>query len=227
MKSLLQNLSITLNSFKKRGLNKTFLLLVGEYWFDRRFRVNTSANSLADDTSIVGSNLPTAAPHYGTNWFILKSVFRELVRKGYIVPASTHLVDFGCGAGRALMAALLFGVGRVSGVEFSQTLCRRAEENLASFTKREKLGPDFSWEVVHADASTYPIPPSATLFFLYNPFGPPVIEIVARHILEHARATQQPVKVVYVNALHGSVFDQLGFRKLTESNQEVTYYTSS
>lgn len=130
MHKLTNYISVTINSFKKRGLKQTFLFIVGEYWFDIRFQVNTRPHLLNGDGSIVGSHLFSAAPHYGTNWFVLKSVFQDLIRKNIVNPQSTNMIDFGCGSGRALMAAQLFGIAKVTGVEFSKILCLRAEENL-------------------------------------------------------------------------------------------------
>lgn len=217
--------SIVLNSLKKRGVGKTILSVAGEYWFDLRFRVNTSAYLLDADFSLAGPHRAAAAPHYGTNWFILKKVFRNLARGKSRPLVGEHLVDFGCGSGRALMTALHFGVGRVTGVEFSQVLCARATVNLSRFAGRDHRF-ESAWSVVHADASCWAIPAGTSLFFLYNPFGPPVIEAVADNILQHARASGSGVTVVYVNPVHAAVFAQRGFRQGANSNAEVHFYTS-
>lgn len=227
MNKFINYISVIINSLKKRGLNQTFLFLIGEYWFDIRFQVNTRPNYHNGDTTIVGTHLPNAAPHYGTNWFILKGVFGELILKGLIHPASAHMVDFGCGAGRALMAAQYFGITKVTGVDFSKLLCLRAERNLQKFTPRKTSKPDPVWEVVHTDACLFTIPQDATLFFLYNPFGSPVIDIVAQHILEFAHSAKRSVTVIYVNPVHARVFEQLGCVKLHESSDEVAIYVCS
>ena len=227
MNKFISYASVAINSIKKRGLKQTFLFLIGEYWFDIRFQVNTRPHLLYGDNSIVGIHLPNAAPHYGTNWFVLKGVFQDLIRKGFINPSSPHMIDFGCGAGRALMAAHHFGIAKVTGVEFSKMLCLRAEENLRKFTHRNMKKPDVGWEVVHADACLFAIPQDATLFFLYNPFGNPVIDIVAQHILEYARSAKRSVTVIYVNPVHAPVFEQLGYVKLQGSSEEVAIYACS
>jgi SAM-dependent methyltransferase len=223
MNKVISYISISINSVKKRGLKETFLFLIGEYWFDIRFQVNTRPNYLNGDSSIIGIHLNNAAPHYGTNWFVLKRIFNELIHKGFVDTASTHMIDFGCGAGRALMAAQNFGIAKVTGVEFSKTLCLRAEENLRKFTHRNNK-PGLSWEVVHADACSFAIPQDATLFFLYNPFGSPVIDIVAKNIWEFAHSAKGSVVVIYVNPVHASAFEQLGYVKLQESSEEVAIY---
>jgi SAM-dependent methyltransferase len=227
MKRFISYASVAINSLRKRGLRKTFLFLIGEYWFDIRFQVNTRPNYLNGDSTIIGAHLPNAAPHYGTNWFVLKGVFGELIRKKLITPASAHMIDFGCGSGRALMAAQYFGIAKVTGVEFSKMLCLRAEENLRKFMRRNMKKPDLVWEVVHADACSFAIPQDATLFFLYNPFGSPVIDLVAQHVLEFAHSAKHTVTVIYVNPIHASVFEQLGYVKLQESSEEVAIYACS
>lgn len=113
---------------------------------------------------------------------------------------------------------------RVTGVEFSQSLCQKAEQNLTAFVLRASSGADLSWAVIHDDASTFRIPRDATLFFLYNPFSPPVLDTVAQHIHSHAATAAGPVLVIYVNPVHGFAFEQLGFSRLPESNAEVCYY---
>ncbi len=218
--------SVIFNSFRKRGVLETFYFIVGEYWFDIRFFVNTRPCLLNENHGIIGANLSNAAPHYGSNWFVLRRVFGTLIGRGVVSPSGTHMVDFGCGAGRAMMAALYFGVAKVTGVDFSKTLCLRAEENLQKFT-RQKTKRDVVWAVVHADACSFVIPHDASLFFLYNPFGRPVIDIVARNIMEHGCTIKRSLTVIYVNPVHAIVFEQLGYVTLEGSSEEAAIYATS
>jgi SAM-dependent methyltransferase len=227
MNKIINYASIITSSLRKRGLKATFRFLIGEYWFDIRHQVNTRPYLLDSDKGIAGSHLAAASPHYGTNWFLLSGVFGQLIKRGLINPAATHMVDFGCGAGRALMAARYFGIAKVTGVEFSKKLCLRAEANLRKFNSRNRMNPDEGWGVVHADACLFSIPQDATLFFLYNPFGSPVIEIVAENILEFARTEKHTVTLIYVNPLYAPVFEQLGYVKLQGSSEEVAIYACS
>lgn len=227
MNKIISYVSIIISSLRKRGLKATFRFVIGEYWFDIRHQVNTRPYLLDGDSGIIGSHLSAASPHYGTSWFLLRGVFRHLIQRGFITPASTHMVDFGCGSGRALMAAQYFGIAKVTGVEFSKMLCLRAEKNLRKFTQRNMKTRDSGWQVVHADACSFAIPQDATLFFLYNPFGSPVIDIVAQHILEFAHSAKHLVIVVYVNPIHAPVFEQPGYVKLQESSEEVAIYACS
>ncbi len=226
MNKIISYASVIISSLRKRGLKETFRFIIGEYWFDIRYQVNTRPHLLDGDNGIIGSHLSTASPHYGTNWFLLSRVFRDLIQRGLINPPSTHMVDFGCGAGRAMMIAYCHGIAKVTGVEFSKTLCLRAEENLRKFSKRNATGSGFIWRVAHEDACSFVIPQDAALFFLYNPFGNPVIDIVAQRILDHARSIMKPVIVIYVNPVHDAVFRQLGYLKLAESDKEVAIYAS-
>lgn len=205
-------------------MKQTFLYIFGEYWFDLKFKVNTRPHFLKGDSSIVGFHLASAAPHYGTNWLVLKRIFTSLIGKGTIDPAHAHMIDFGCGAGRALIAAQHFCIAKVTGVEFSGLLCSRAEENLRKYAKRNSKGSVLTWNIAHADACSFVIPNDATMFFLYNPFGHPVIDIVAQHILEFARSAKKAMLVIYVNPVHADTFEQMGYLKLDESNEEVAIY---
>ena len=87
--------------------------------------------------------------------------------------------------------------------------------------------PDVYWNVIHNDASQFDIPNDATLFFLYNPFGPPVIDVVAQQILEFANSVERSVIVIYVNPMHSNVFEQQGFTRMLESNREVAIFRNN
>lgn len=227
MNKLINHALVVINSFRKRGVIKTCYFLLGEYWFDLKFLLNTRPCLLNEEHGIIGGNLSNASPHYGSNWFVLKRVFATLIDSGRVSPSGTHMVDFGCGAGRALMSALHFGVEKVTGVDFSKTLCLRAEQNLRKFTREKMKKADVVWAVVHADACSFVIPPDASLFFLYNPFGRPVIDIVARNIVQHGRASNRSLTVIYVHPVHAVVFEQLGYVKLQGSSEEAAIYASS
>lgn len=224
MNKIISHIQVVFSSIKKRGLKQTLLFLAGEYWLDIRFHVNTRPHLLSRDSSIIGSHIANANPHYGSNWFLLKSVFHDLIRKNIVIPLNSHLLDFGCGAGRVLIAAKLFGIKKVTGVEFSNNLCRRAEENLRKIAIREFLNFDSGWEVIHADACSYIIPDDVTLIFLYNPFDASIINIVAQRILKFVNSVNHTVTIIYVNPVHDSIFEQLGFKKLGNSTNEVALY---
>jgi SAM-dependent methyltransferase len=111
-------------------------------------------------------------------------------------------IDLGCGKGRTLAAAVQYGFARVIGVEFSEELCAIAKTNLASLRNRTRA----QIEIVNADAADFSIPSDDCVVYLYNPFGPPVLQRVADNIRSSRLHSPRPIYVIY----HGPrVFDAL------------------
>jgi hypothetical protein len=61
------------------------------------------------------------------------------------------------------------------------------------------------------DAAAYEIPAEPTVFFLYNPFRPPVMRQVVGNIRASLDRKPRPTVVIYYNPLSAHVIDELGF----------------
>lgn len=86
------------------------------------------------------------------------------------VPHDLPFVDIGCGKGRALILAHEAGFSDVSGIEFAPSLARTALRNLARL--------NITARIHESDASTFPFPQTAGVYFLFNPFGPETMRTV-------------------------------------------------
>jgi SAM-dependent methyltransferase len=104
-------------------------------------------------------------------------------------PRNHWFADLGCGKGRALILAAESGFQRVIGVEFSLDLCRIARRNLAKL--------NLNAEILCQSARDYEFPRGSGVVFLYNPFGPSVLEPVLKSV-------PPDCYVVYVNPKHES-----------------------
>src|SRR5690606_8464783 len=114
-----------------------------------------------------------AGVHYlATPWRVLDWVQDALPGS----KADWTFLDLGCGKGRALRSALDHGYGKVIGVEFAAELAATAKGLVASHPRASRA------MVHHADAVTFPLPGGPLVGFLFNPFGPPVIDAVAARI---------------------------------------------
>lgn len=116
-----------------------------------------------------------------------------------IDPGEWSFVDYGSGKGRIVLIAAAMGFASATGVEFSPELCRIAEENGRRFTSRG--GSPSPPEFVLTDAGSFEPPEGPLLAYLYNPFGPPVLDEVAERLAAKA-AHDQPVLVAYANPQH-------------------------
>jgi uncharacterized membrane protein YbhN (UPF0104 family) len=214
-------LNLVVRSIRKRGLLETLKFVAGEISFDWTFRTDTTAPVPVAELSVTTDNKAHAAPYQGTSWFLLKRVFGTLIRSGQTEPQRTCLMDFGCGKGRVMLAALHFRIKKVIGVEFDGNLCAVCRENLMTYTRRKVAGQAVAWEVINSDASEVEIPPEVNLFFLYNPFGGPPLEAVAQRIYEACRASGERLLVIYVNPVHERIFQHLGFSRTADSDDDV------
>jgi hypothetical protein len=128
---------------------------------------------------------------------MLSSDYRDLdalFRRVPVGPADV-LVDVGCGKGRVLSYWLSRGLtNRLVGLELDPEYADRTRERLRRF-------PNVT--VITGNALEA-IPPEGTLFYLYHPFFPEVMERFKRRLLEVVAG--RPVTVVYYRCLAAEVF---------------------
>jgi SAM-dependent methyltransferase len=102
-------------------------------------------------------------------------------------------VDIGCGKGRMVCCASLFGVREVIGIEQSRDLCAAAEANAARM--RGKRAPI---TMVHLPAEEFDYR-DGTVFYFYNPFTAPILNAVLAVIRRSLDQHRRPVRLVYAN----------------------------
>jgi SAM-dependent methyltransferase len=115
-------------------------------------------------------------------------------------------VDFGCGKGRVLLRAARQDFSKVIGVEFAGELCEQAR----AVCRRKGVAA----EIVHADATEFPIPADAGVFYFFNPFGSEILDKVLARISDSVSAHPREIRAIYVNAVHAMVFERRGYRVL-------------
>jgi hypothetical protein len=114
-------------------------------------------------------------------------------------------VDFGSGAGRALMLAAQAGFRRLVGVEFAVDVCAVAERNLDTF--RTSAGVAFEYQILNLDATDYEVDDDDRVFFLYNPFDRPVLDAVLANIRRSYESSPRPIHLVYGRPLQRQAVD--------------------
>jgi predicted RNA methylase len=83
-------------------------------------------------------------------------------------------IDMGSGKGRVLFVAAEYPFRKVIGVEFSNALHEDALANLKRYKYSGRRCGDI--EAVHADARDFEFPDDNLVIYLFNPFGPEVME---------------------------------------------------
>lgn len=107
--------------------------------------------------------------------------------------------DLGCGKGRVLIMAHEFGFKRVAGVELSNRLAKICRRNVA------KVGLS-NITVLREDATTFALPDSPMVVFMYNPFTPPTFDRVIERLSRHPH----PVFITYINPKYREAIDKSG-----------------
>lgn len=167
----------------------------------------TAAKVELSEVTISSSNRGNGVHYLPTPWRVLDWLHEAL-------PQPTRewsFVDFGCGKGRVLLSAGQRPYGRVVGVEFAAELAAAARSGLAAATEL-RAG---SVEIVEGDATRFELPATPLVVFLFNPFGPPVIDSVAANLAQSYAAAPRPIIVAYLNPLHASPFEAMqGFGEI-------------
>lgn len=125
-------------------------------------------------------------------------------------------IDYGCGKGRVLAAALALPFRRIVGIEVVPELVAIARRNVARWGTR--------CEVIEADASTIALPDDATVLYMANPFAREVLPDVAARIRESLARRARRLTVVTFGADPQVLAPLLSQRPRTLSNPLLHVY---
>lgn len=188
-----------------RGIVNTFRLLKYENSYERKLGINTHRiENLANLTLAAGESEQNH--HYqGASYYILFSVF------GNLPPEVKHLpfIDYGCGKGRALFVAEQCGFTNLIGIDIALELITLANENKEVY---HKANPKSEIHFTFCDAVAYEIPPDASVFYFFNPFGAEILHKVLANIMESVRLYPRDIYCIYLNPKFKEVFEEQGFQ---------------
>lgn len=193
---------------------------------DRRFdaRLGTQTASIG---SLKRTYNDTLGPDGGENQGhqpIQGAVFRRIMRdfKRIASPSQFVFVDIGSGRGRAVLMAAENQFKYSTGIEFSKEMYSCAEENARSFRLRaNNAGPvEFKW----MDAAEYSFPRENIVCYLYNPFGPQVMDLVLANLKDSLEKYPREVYMVYRNPLLASRIAQWDFLKPVVHHRSFIIY---
>lgn len=199
-----------IQSLKNRGLARTIesgLSVLEDIIFDLRYRTDTVRRVSLDDLTVVGKTKDEANPYHPTRGRVFRKVMSQLS-----FPPDSVFVDFGSGKGKMLMLASRLGFKRVVGVEFSPELCAIAEKNIKTWFKAYGQS---EIQVVCCDAGDYPVQGNENIFFMFNPFGAAVMQLVIGNITSSLNRHPRKVWMVYGDPSERAVIEELkGVREI-------------
>ncbi len=160
------------------------------------------------DLSFDGASKSAGVHYLPTPWRVLDWVHEAL-------PANKScftFVDLGAGKGRAVLSAAMQPYARVEGVEFAPQLAAMAEANVQSLPPARRRNGRV--RMFCEDAVGFPLPNDPAVVFLFNPFGPPVIDRVAAAIERSARDIPRPIWIAYLNPVYPAFEACPSFRRV-------------
>jgi len=165
--------------------------------FDLAYAVDTSG-------LIEGQDLPTPHPNsfWSTAYYaIAPSIFNQLIHELEFRLARDWSVftflDLGSGKGRALMLASRLPFHAILGVEISPELARICQRNLLGFSA--------PWQQCHAlearegDVTSFDLPPTPLVIYLYHPFAAPTLEAFLRNLERSLQNDPREILLLYFN----------------------------
>lgn len=184
--------------------------------FDQRY--GTDTNRSVPVAGLDGAAAAKASAEL--YWPVREKGFREMMAAVDEPLESLTFIDVGSGKGRGLLLAAEMGrFRRILGIEFSPGLCAVAEANVALFRRAR---PDATApEVLCQDAMAYAFPPEPLCLFLFDPFGPAVLEPMVRNLVASLRQHPRPCRVAYYLPMHRAVFESAGFTVVAERRRNL------
>jgi protein-L-isoaspartate O-methyltransferase len=148
----------------------------------------------------LGGGQPTRFQHLHAHG-VANSDYLAMAEMFGRVPVSDDsvIVDVGCGKGRVINFLLSRRVKcDIIGVEIDQDVARATAQRLRRYRNVRIVTGNIldQW------------PRNATLFYVYNPFGAPIVEQFCDRLAVHPR----PFIVLYYNCVHRDIFASRGFR---------------
>jgi SAM-dependent methyltransferase len=193
----------------------TLRLLFHEMTFDLRH--GTTTHGVLEGTQL--GTLPDSLHgrhlvYHPVNPLVLQRCLDTLQRMHRNDAWRATFVDFGCGAGRALIIAARHRFQRVLGIECASGLVEACERNLRTSWRRFDLCAE---RVVHcSDATAYDPPDDSTVWLWFNPFDAVSARRVAERMIESLRRRPRAAYLVYAHPLQLATLLELGFVVVTE-----------
>jgi SAM-dependent methyltransferase len=200
------------------GLDLAIFIIQHEIKGEEKFGIRTiGLDSLPDtvpDVERKHFSLYEPVNYYSLTWLL-----------DQLTPADmkTALLDVGCGRGRVLAVGAAYGFREMTGIDFSEKLCKQAA---AMMERVKEAHPGLKVTVTCADARDYDIPDAVGVIFLFNPFDDLVMESFIDKVFESLHRNERPMKVLYANPQFKQLWLDAGFRE-TASFQKKKHLKGS
>jgi len=198
--NVLERAFASLRDYGVRRTAQSALSVIEDRVFELRYETDTLRTVDKEDLNPSSPNRFEAVYYAPTRG----RAFKKLLEK-FTVPRDSTFVDLGSGKGKVLMLAAQLGFRRIVGVDFSPELCRIAEQNVLKYGRRAPLRSEI--KVVLSDVAEYAIQDDECVFFLANPFGPSVIQQLAKNMRASLDRVPRRIWIIYRHPLHRNILE--------------------
>ena len=133
--------------------------------------------------------------------------FRHILEKLHIDYAGYHFIDFGSGKGAVLAAAARYPFQSVTGIELSGELHQTAHKNIEELQRRGRVRAG-KIKSIHGDALSHRLPPVPYVIYVFNSFGPDILQGVLDHIAADLAEVREPIYFLYNNPMHHKLLEE-------------------
>lgn len=183
---------------------------------EKKYGIKTTGQDELINLENMGIDITHATIYMPVNYALLEETFKQLNFEPVIGKPLKHFLDIGCGKGRALCVAAHHGFTKVTGLDFSRSLCEMATENLA---KTKQLVPELQYTVINNDAFYFEIPEDVDCIFLFNPFDEIIMSAVVNNIFSSLQNNPRKISIIYVNPLHKELFLKAGYTQTWQTKK--------
>jgi len=193
---------------------------------EKKYGINTTGADELFKLEDQGIDISHATIYMPVSYALLEEAFKQVnlnqpQTTNHKPP--THLLDIGCGKGRALCVAAHHGFKKVTGLDFARDLCEAANENLV--ITKQKI-PALEYKVINNDAFYFEIPDDVDCIFFFNPFDEIIMSAVVNNIFASLKNNPRNITIIYVNPLHKELFLKAGYKE-TWYSKKMKYLEAS
>lgn len=160
--------------------------------FDKRFNITTGMVVPVDELAFADPQAQGHAKEHNPSppYAVLAAL--KALNKSIGGFGTSGFVDYGCGAGRAMIIAAEAGFKNILGIELSRNLIRVCEDNIAKYSQ---INQTAKFVILEQDAATYVPGEDSCVFFLYVPFSRDIYKKVVTNI---ALSVEKSPRTIYL-----------------------------
>jgi SAM-dependent methyltransferase len=200
-----------------------------DWWFDTTRRVHTSGLVRRPEASKIVGEIRDSHMYGPVRVANAHAALRDLplggaqgLGAGGGGFSQYTFIDMGSGKGRVLFVAAEYPFRKVIGVEFSNALHDDAVANLRRYKHPKRRCADI--EPVHVDARDFEFPDDNLVIYLFNPFGPEVMERMLANLERSLETHPRHAIVVMLWPDHSDVVERMAIMRVYKKTRRHHIY---